>query len=330
MKRKGCHFWLSEGRGKGWKQEGNETRIEGEEGKNREGTGQNAPKRSEGKIEVQKSASRILRYPFSFRIFAGGNETTKQKHKDMPYRRLPNTDAARLRALKTALDKSEATGIGQIAFSLGLKQKIEFFLPKFEMAIKNSVMAKEQQFGNSPKFSEYAKKARLYVSHFIQVLNFCIARGEMKPAMRAYYGLDVKSSKVPPLMTEQDLLQWGEKIINGEQERLRNRDGNPIYCPSIALVKVNYENFKENYLRQKQYQSNSARESGNVAQFRTEADNLILELWNEVEEHFASLADEEERRRRCEAYGLVYVFRRGEEERIRQRKEVERITLKLF
>ena len=162
----------------------------------------------------------------------------------MPYRRLPNTDAARLRALKNALDKSERVAVSDIAFSLGLKQKIEFFLPKFEVAIKNSAMAKEQQFGNSPKFSEYAKKARLYVSHFIQVLNFCIARGEMKPAIRRYYGLDEKSSKVPSLVTEQDLLQWGEKIINGEQERLRNRDGNPIYCPSIALVKVNYENFK--------------------------------------------------------------------------------------
>ena len=136
----------------------------------------------------------------------------------MPYRRLPNTDAARLRALKNALDKSERVAVSDIAFSLGLKQKIEFFLPKFEVAIKNSAMAKEQQFGNSPKFSEYAKKARLYVSHFIQVLNFCIARGEMKPAIRRYYGLDEKSSKVPSLVTEQDLLQWGEKIINGEQE----------------------------------------------------------------------------------------------------------------
>ena len=135
----------------------------------------------------------------------------------MPYRRLPNTDAARLRALKNALDKSERVAVSDIAFSLGLKQKIEFFLPKFEVAIKNSAMAKEQQFGNSPKFSEYAKKARLYVSHFIQVLNFCIARGEMKPAIRRYYGLDEKSSKVPSLVTEQDLLQWGEKIINGEQ-----------------------------------------------------------------------------------------------------------------
>ena len=128
-------------------------------------------------------------------------------------------------------------------------------------------------------------------------------------------------------MTEQDLLQWGEKIIAGEQNRISNGGGNPIYCPSIALVKVNYENFKENYTRQKQFQNNSARESGNVAQYRNDADALILEVWNEVERYFEGVKDEEEKR---EEYGLVYVFRRGEKERIRRRKEAESITLKLF
>jgi hypothetical protein len=135
---------------------------------------------------------------------------------------------------------------------------------------------------------------------------------------------------VPPLLTEQDLLFWGEKIIKGEQDRLSHRDGNPIYCPSIALVKVNYENFKENYTRQKQFQTNSARESNNVAQFRKDADSLILEIWNAVEKYFLNVKDEEEKRYMCEEYGLIYVFRRGEKEKIRQRKETESITLRLF
>lgn len=103
----------------------------------------------------------------------------------------------------------------------------------------------------------------------------------------------------------------GEKIIAGEQNRISNGGGNPIYCPSIALVKVNYENFKENYTRQKQFQNNSARESGNVAQYRNDADALILEVWNEVERYFEGVKDEEEKRYMCEEYGLVYVFRRG-------------------
>ena len=165
----------------------------------------------------------------------------------MPYRRLPNTDAARIRALKAALKKGQYLEIDTIAYPFALKQKIEFFLPKFEVAITNSKLAKEKQFDNSQKFSEYTKKARLYISHFIQVLNFCIARGELKPSARTFYGLDENSSKVPSLLTEQDLLQWGEKIIAGEQNRISSGGGNPIYCPSIALVKVNYENFKENY-----------------------------------------------------------------------------------
>lgn len=248
----------------------------------------------------------------------------------MPYRRLPNTDAARIRALKAALKKGQHQEIDTIAFPFALKQKIEFFLPKLEVAISNSKMAREKQFDNSQKFSEYTKKARLYISHFIQVLNFCIARGELKSSARKFYGLDENDSKVPTLLTEQDLLQWGEKIITGEQGRLSNGGGNPIYCPSIALVKVNYENFKENYTRQKQFQNNSARESNNVAQYRDEADTLILDIWNEVERYFEKVKDEEEKRYMCEEYGLIYVFRRGEKDRIRRKKEAEDITLKLF
>lgn len=248
----------------------------------------------------------------------------------MPYRRLPNTDAARIRALKAALRKGQQEEMATIAYPFALRQKIEFFLPKFEIAIANSKLAKEKQFDNSPKFSEHTKKARLYISHFIQVLNFCIARGELKPSVRSFYELPENSSKVPPLLTEQDLLQWGEKIITGEQNRLSKGGGSPIYCPSIALVKVNYENFKENYIRQKQFQNNSARESGNVAQYRSEADALILEIWNEVEHCFEGVKDEEEKRYMCEEYGLVYVFRRGEKEKIRRQKEAEKITLRLF
>lgn len=248
----------------------------------------------------------------------------------MPYRRLPNTDAARIRALKAALRKGEKLDdINTIAYSFPLKQKIDVFLPKFEVAITNSKAAREKQVENSQKFSDLTKKARLYVSHFIQVLNFTIARGELKPQARAYYGLEENDSKVPSLLTEQELLTWGEKVINGEQERINNRGGNPIYSPAIALVRVNYENFKQGYEFQKRLQANSARFSAEVAQFRDEADALIVNVWNDVENYFAGVKDEEEKRYMCEEYGLVYVFRRGEKERLKRKKDAEEITLKL-
>lgn len=248
----------------------------------------------------------------------------------MPYRRLPNTDAARIRALKAALRRGEKLDdINTIAYSFPLKQKIDVFLPKFEVAITNSKAAREKQVENSQKISELTKKARLYISHFIQVLNFTIARGELKPQARTYYGLDENDSKVPSLLTEQELITWGEKVINGEQDRINNRGGNPIYSPAIALVRVNYENFKQGYEFQKRLQANSARFSAEVAQFRDEADALIVNVWNDVENYFAGVKDEEEKRYMCEEYGLVYVFRRGEKERLKRKKDAEEITLKL-
>ena len=196
----------------------------------------------------------------------------------MPYRRLPNTDAARIRALETALNNEDFSDINNLPFSLTLRQKIEFFLPKFKTAITNSQCARDKQTVNSRKYAEYTRRA---------------------------------------------------KIIAGEQERTRNGGGNPIYSPSIALVKVNYENFKQANSSQKQFQQNSARYSAEVAQYRGEADEYILTLWNEIEAHYADIDDEDERRQKCENFGLVYVFRKGEKEEIKRKKEAERITLKL-
>ena len=220
----------------------------------------------------------------------------------MPYRRLPNTDAARIRALETALNNEEFSNINNLPFSLHLRQKIEFFLPRFKTAITNSQCARDKQNVNSRKYAEYTRKAKLYISHFLQVLNFTIARGELKPVARTFYGIDEHDTKLPSLVSDQDLLEWGAKVIAGEQERTRNGGGSPVYSPSIALVKVNYENFKQAY---------------------------ILTLWNEIEAHYADLEDEEIRRQKCEHFGLVYVFRKGEKEEIKRKKEAERITLKL-
>ena len=44
---------------------------------------------------------------------------------------------------------------------------------------------------------------------------------------------------------------------------------------------------------------------------RKEADEIILRIWNEVEEHFSSLPDDV-RKQECEKYGLVYVLRKSE------------------
>lgn len=245
----------------------------------------------------------------------------------MPYRRLPNTDSARVRALKAALSISMRVNRFDLAFSYSLYQRIESFLPHYELAIRNHRQALSQQSSKSKEYNEKLRKARLYVSHFIQVLNFCIIRGEMKPEVREFYSIRKNSKATPSLLKDSKVIEWGEKLVKGEQERTR-MGGNPIYSPSIALVRVNCENFKQAFNYQKTLQNNTHRFSEKVAEFREDADKLILDLWNQVEKKFGSLSDEE-KRKKCSEYGVVYVWRKGEREKLEQVKKAEKASLSL-
>lgn len=247
----------------------------------------------------------------------------------MPYRRLPNTDVARIRAIQIALDPEPEQDGSNIPFSLALRLQLCAFQPRFRTAILNTRLTREKQMASAKKYAEYKRKARLYISHFLQVLNFTIIRGELKKTARSFYGLPENSSKLPSLLSDQEIIEWGEKVINGEQERVRNQAGTPIYSPSIALVKVHFENFKQHYFTQKQFQSSANRLGSEVSQLRQESDDLIQTLWNEIEAHYAHIENEEQRRLLCEKWGITYVFRKGEQEKLSRQQELDRITLKL-
>lgn len=228
----------------------------------------------------------------------------------MPYRRLPNTDQARLKALKTAFSKGKELPPFKLAFSQSTFQKVISFLPLFEKIIVEQRMALKNQAQKNRDYQQHLRKARLYISHFIQVLNMSIIRGEIPANMRGLYGLSEDEKKIPLLNTEADIIEWGEKIIKGETERIR-RGGNPLYNPTIAVVKVRYENFLDAYQMQKTLKKTSERFGPELNEMRGQADAIIVALWNEVEEYFKDLSDPI-RRERASQYGLSYVYRKNE------------------
>lgn len=230
----------------------------------------------------------------------------------MPYRRLPNTDQARLRAINTAILMGQKKENEELAFSVGTLNRLRAFFPAFETNLIHHKLARQQQDKNSRTYLETAKKARIYLSHFIQILNFSIQRGDMKPDVRNYYGM-VGDKKSPSLILESELLEWGKKMIEGEHQRLLH-GGNPLYNPSIAVVKVKFDQFVDAYHFQKTLQSNTVRWTQKVAGMRAEADEIILDIWNEVEEYFSEYPEEIKRERAAE-YGVVYVFRPMEKQK---------------
>lgn len=228
----------------------------------------------------------------------------------MPYRRLPNTDSARLRALKKAVEMSKDIPPFRLAFSMKTLVKIQGFLPVFENTISHQRQTLINQGEKSKSNQDTARKARLYITHFLKVMNMAIARGELPQETRSFYGIASDDSSLPSLTTENELVAWGKRIIDGEEYRIR-KGSPPITNPSIAVVKVRYEKFLENRNHYKTINRRASECVNRTSDMRNEADELITLLWNEIETSFASLP-EEEKRISAEKYGLVYVFRRNE------------------
>ena len=145
----------------------------------------------------------------------------------------------------------------------------------------------------------------MYVSHFIQVLNMAILRDEIKADTRLYYGLDKDESNLPPLGTEDEILEWGEKVIQGEQQRI-NEGGSPIYNPSIALVKVHFSAFKDVCMLQKVLHDDNAIVRTEYSWSGKKPTTLFGRLWNEIEENFDHLPPKEKRKKQQSMVWFIF------------------------
>ncbi|MCU0455325.1 MAG: hypothetical protein MUE74_03400 [Bacteroidales bacterium] len=218
--------------------------------------------------------------------------------------------------MKTALEKSKDLPPQKLAYSARNIVRIQRFLPLFESSIQQQRQSANTRNTRGKEYNEALRKAKIYLTHFIRVMNMAIFRGELPPETRAFYGLATNDPSVPPLTTENDLIVWGKRIIEGEEQRIR-RGGSPITNPTIAVVKVRYQSFVEQYNYHKVLIKKTLDYVERTADMRKEADGIILELWNEIEEAHKHL-EEDDRRQECEGYGLVYFFRKNELEKINE------------
>ena len=228
----------------------------------------------------------------------------------MPYRRLPNTDLARLHALQNAVQRAQAADYTEQVIPYKVLSEAQRFLVPFE----NAVMQSKDNYNSAVKankqYRHIVQNARMYISHFIQVLNLAVIRGEIKKEQKLLYGLDPHQNVVPDLTTEEYILEWGQKIIEGEQKRMAN-GGFPIYNPAINKVKVHYDIFCEHQRQHSFHVQNTEHVQGDLSSLRAQADALILNLWNMIEEFYKEELPYA-RLMKCQLYGVIYYYRKGE------------------
>ncbi|PIE84008.1 MAG: hypothetical protein CSA07_04440 [Bacteroidia bacterium] len=212
--------------------------------------------------------------------------------------------------MQAAHDMGKELHPKELAFTQDTYARLGLFINSFTEATQRYRTAYQQQSDSSQEYQDMVRKTRLYVSHFIQVVNMAILRGELSPKVRTFYGIEEEETRLPSLASDQDIVEWGRKIIDGEFNRTA-QGSVPITNPSIALVKVQYEQFFDGYTRQKVFQQNTNRTLLQLNELRHTADAIILSIWNEVEESFSGLAPSQARDR-CREYGVHYVYRKNE------------------
>ncbi len=177
-----------------------------------------------------------------------------------------------------------------------------------EMANKKAICA-----GLMAQKETMRKKTAMFCSHFYQVLNLCIKRGEYSPAVRSFYNLPVDSDALPPLKTQWNVASAAEQLLTGEQQRVA-QGGVPMSRPSAAEVEAVFTVYR-NLIST----GSNAKDALDLAQeavqkLNKEVNGVIKKVWAEVET-FYNEQQRESMREHARRWGVVYA-RKGNSKKI--------------
>ena len=229
----------------------------------------------------------------------------------MPYRRLPNTDNARLKALETLLNNNEIYTVRNRFIEWNTINEAKRVYNKMLTANEQYKIVKQTRIRQSKRTTQPHKKALMYVSHFLQVMLLSVERGEIRKTQLPLYQLDTETKSLPKINTVSSLLMWGENIIAGEKERIK-KGGRPILNPTIGMVATHFDIFKETLNAFSQIKEQEKKVANEMKQLRIDADKVILDLWNQIEKHFQNL-EKSEYIETCRGFGVIYYYRKDEQ-----------------
>ncbi len=227
----------------------------------------------------------------------------------MPYRLQPNTDAGRINSLEKIIAKSNTYHNDRLVIEYKYIQQVEVMLLYFKQAHSMYNQSYDSQLRSSKQYGTELRTTRMYVSHFMTVLNMCFMRNEIRREFRSLYHLDENIQfPHPDLEDGATVLEWGKKMIEGEQARI-SRGGTPIYNPTIAKVRVHYDKFKDAYMSKKTQEANTERFLAKLKEMRPKVDTMISTLWDAIERVY-SKEESAKAYKLNESFGITYEYER--------------------
>ncbi len=227
----------------------------------------------------------------------------------MPHRTLPRTELERLDALESANRKLTALGpAGRRALRPGTQKRLATLLPSYRHAVRSRQALVGRQTEATAAVEATKAMLRLYVAHFLEALNRAIARGkDFRPGDRTHYGLAASQETLPRMRTLGEILQVAADVVRGEGERV-GAGGKPITMPSVEEVAELLERLRALVLERKRIVAELDVFADAVSSLREPIDDLIRDIWDELD--FAHRKEEAPaRRRRLREWGVVFAVR---------------------
>ncbi|MGE0635024.1 MAG: carboxypeptidase-like regulatory domain-containing protein [Bacteroidia bacterium] len=193
----------------------------------------------------------------------------------------PKSNFDRQKALMTAFTQNANPGLNN-PLTQRTKDRLNAIYPEYNSKMLAMRAKKAQSVGLMEEKEKMREKLALYCSHFIQVFNMCVKRGEYPAGHRAIYQLDVENDKVPALQLERQVTTIARNIISGEQARVA-QGGAPMSRPSADEIEdlfVIYKNLISTGSNAKDALDNAQED---VQRLNKEANGVIKKVWREVE-----------------------------------------------
>jgi len=219
-------------------------------------------------------------------------------------RRLPQSKKMRDAALKRAKDKKDSSPPSGNILTPPTTTRLDTIQPDYEAAMK-LVRQKEYTLRKKSTAKRLDRTTLdLYTRSFVKAFNIGIDLGTFEADDRVLLGLPTDGT-LPSLSTEQEILDIGSAIIDGDAIRVAG-GGAPMVLVDIATYTTQYDSFKTLFDEHSNLTQELDIAQEAVDALNDEADAVIKKVWDEVETFYNEEVKESQRADARE-WGVVYI-----------------------
>lgn len=146
----------------------------------------------------------------------------------------------------------------------------------FETHMNN--IQEEEGLAQSELYNEYFNRTRMYLKHFFISFAMMVERGEISESYYSFYEVDADIAQKLNDITDVELEDFCNKVIKGEDERIRKTETQRVFNPSSVQLQAQYDIFHSYFEMLQILREHSRKSRFALDAVCAEANNLSLRI----------------------------------------------------